>query len=555
MIIKSILATILLFVVLHYSLKGNNLKIDYLESSLVRPIIVGFFLLFVLIFYLVPGSYYFPHNNGVLGDNYLHLYWAFDQPGFLKPHHPLFPLIPEKFIRLLMGIKFLSVDDPMFLEKAYYWSIFPVSFSMAVALLLFFHMTFKKGVSNALLISIFFLFSTSYGFWIWAIQSNAIGISLAMELLIAAVFIYWYNERSTWWSAVLAILIGASIFLYNGLIYVALGTYLSMLWVVFAQRNKRLQLKIKELLVPTGILLLMASGYYLLEAHINHTYSLKRIFSKLSEVEYLGGFGISNILSSMESNFWSGINWIVGFFYTSKYNYWEPIQVDVNFPPGANWIKAFQIGALFTLIIFIAIHFLKGKQKPSEDLLVFGLINSLIIFIGFTIRMAGTHYYVLALVPNLILLVSFIVGKSNQNIQWHYIIPIVAILLCNIFFNSFTKLSVFEGSNISDHPYYFENESILNATKGEKAVYFKKMDLEYYPNKTLVLYYQDKFKGTNWITKWNDRNDLETKIDKSLEDSKEVFLSKDANDEVRHSKYSTNQLNEDLYLISVVIDP
>ena len=47
-------------------------------------------ILFLLWGYFGMDAYYFPTNNGILGDNYLHLLRSVENVNYLKHHHLLY---------------------------------------------------------------------------------------------------------------------------------------------------------------------------------------------------------------------------------------------------------------------------------------------------------------------------------------------------------------------------------------------------------------------------------------------------------------------------------
>lgn len=548
MIIKSFIAAFLIFFVLYYTLKNKAITIPFFETGKATKFITLLGILFLIFFYLIPVSYYFPYNNGVLGDNYVHLERALNQPGFIKHHHPLFPLISEKFLSVLISIKLLSINDPMFLEQAFYWSVFPISLGLSLSLILFSFILFKKNLSNLIWACILVLMATSYGVWLWAIQSNAIGLAIATELVVVSLFMIWYKSKKLGWLSLLAFFVGLSVFVHNGLIYLAMGSFLSVIWVLFRDRanNKRVLVQVVFFSV---ILFIMAAFYYLLQAKINNTYNLVQLFHTLSDSNYFGSFGSGEILGAMEGNFWAGINWLIGFYYTSAPSIWSTENVKISIPFAGEWFKAIQTGAVFTLLMVISIDSFKRRLHPSKDLLIFGLINSVVFFAGFTMRQAGSHYYVLALIPNLILLIAFIIGKKEKKSNLIYVIPIVIIIAGNVYFNSFTELSIFKGRNIDDHPYYKINASILKITEGKDAAYFGKMDLHYYPNMELVAYYKTKFSTITWVTEWSDEEDLEKRIAKNQLKGEEIFVSKEAYEILDREKTESRKVADNLYLI------
>ena len=239
MIIKTLIAAIVLLAITHYLVKR---KWDWPQLNISRRgrinlfILIGF--LFLVFAYFIPTSYYFPHNNnGVTGDNYLHMHWALTRNNYFKNHHLLFPLVAEKFVKGVVDIGLLKYNDPDFPEKAFRLSVMPVKAAMILSLvtitILFYKRT--KHLKNTVLL--FFLFATSFSIWVWGIQSNALGLAIATEILCIAFFGLWYKMRKTWHIILLAFLTGLGMFIHNGFIYFAVGLAISFFVATIFQRE------------------------------------------------------------------------------------------------------------------------------------------------------------------------------------------------------------------------------------------------------------------------------------------------------------------------------
>ncbi len=253
MFIKGLIASILIIISIRYISRIRiHYKFQIIENNKLL-IFWGSVFTFLLFGYLIPTSYYFPHNNGVTGDNYLHMNWALTGNLYLKHHHILFPLVGEILVKGLVKIGLLSEYDPLFLEKAFWLSAFPVKISMVFALVIS-AVVIQKTYKNLRLTMLwFFIISTSYASWIWGIQSNAIGIAIAIEILCISVYILWVKEYGFWQVVLVAFFTGLGVFTHIGFIYFSGGMALAVFSQIFPRKNfiRKLQLHVLTFAVIT----------------------------------------------------------------------------------------------------------------------------------------------------------------------------------------------------------------------------------------------------------------------------------------------------------------
>lgn len=514
MLLKSLILSILILTAAYMTSHSRRWLGNYsISRSIIWLFIISLGIYFVFAF-IIPIVYYYPINNGVLGDNYLHLERFLNKPGYVKHHHPLFPLLPDLFVRLTLYFGILDLKDSFFLEKVFQISVLLISLSMIGAISIFSRVLFKMDIPVISWFLVTLFISLSFGVSLWGNQSNAIGLGISLELILASIFIVWYKKRSMLYTALLAASIGISVFFHNGLIYLATGSFIASEIVILTDQNMALKTRVKESLVLSSTLLLMAIAYYVLQAEVNETYNFTQLFNIISDAKYFGDFQltINTILGAIESNFWSGINWISGFYYNHKYPYWADNEVLVKTHWFHQWVKAAQIGGILSFYFYMLFEFFWLKKKPSRALFIFGLCNSIVFFIGFTLRQSGTHYYVLALIPNLMLMVAFVIGSTKSS-KLPYTFSMLIIILGTIYFNLFTSFSVFEGADINEHPYYSESSQINTLSPTDSIYHLSRLDMTYYPNMAMAVYYKPKFGHIRWIS-YSDKRSILDEINK-----------------------------------------
>lgn len=126
--------------------------------------------------------------------------------------------------------------------------------------------------------------------------------------------------------------------------------------------------------------------------------------------------------------------------------------------------------------------------------------------------------------------------------------PVVLIVLGHIYFNGFTQLSVFEGGNINDHPYYKEAYAIIKVSKDNEVVIFRKLDTIYYPNLAMNAYYKNKFGRISWIYEWSNKEFLLMKVEDFMNEQKMGMVEEKASRSLEN-KFNFIKLDESVYMI------
>lgn len=302
-------------------------------------------------------------------------------------------------------------------------------------------------------------------------------------------------------------------FAHNGFIYFSIGIAISVLVTIFAIPSSKNQ-KYISAFTFIGISFLMATLYYFLEANINGTYNFVELFYLIADNSYFGTFNLKNIdlLGTIESNLWSGVNWFTNFEENAIYKYWAPDLEKIEFNLATKSLRIFQLGLMIATIFSIIYYGFKHSFSPIKYLFIPGLIISFIYFIGFSLRQTGSHYYTLTIVPNIFIFSSIVFSPKISTIEYRiYSVLLTLLIIANYSYNTFSKFSVFEGSNINDHPYYSENIIIHKSVAKQDAVYFRDIDISYYPNFAMSQYYESKFGNINWISQqgnWDTKEEL-----------------------------------------------
>lgn len=503
-------------------------------------------IIFLMVAYITKPMYYFPTNNGHLGDNYYHMGWALEDENYLKPHHILYPLIPGKLVSWSQKLGFLDKNDPFFYEKVYRLASLPVRLGICFAILIFGLYIFKitKSIINALLA--FFFLSTSYGFWVWGLQSSAIGLSMAFSLLGLVIGSIWYIKRNKLILFLLGFCASLAVFIHISQFYFALGIFLSVILIISLERKGNWSSKIKEILPFLASAVPLAVLFYLIEASLwNETNPIK-IFYKVSEVDYLGGFNLSerSFMSIVDLNVMNSIYQITNYDLREFYPFWKPEIIKVQKTILDNIFLLVHLASFLAIFLFIFWNYKKLSSPVAKGLIIFSSIISILFFLGFVLRPAGS-YAVAATPSHLVLISSLLYSIKGPQVQIPRAIIIITFAISGIFYNTTSTANIYRGRGINEHPYYIESSNIINSLKSnEKAVYYRHMDLTYYPNASLHYYYQFKFVDIEWRwDEWGDLTKLEVEIRNQLVSKKKrVFIGPEMENILKNGMFKTLKL-------------
>ena len=544
-------------------------------------VLLGLVLIFAFWGYINQPVYYFPNNNGVLGDNYYHMTRALEQDNYLKHHHLLFPLVAEKFVKGITTLGFVSESNPHYLETVFKWSSFPIRALACLSLFFFSWIIFniRKSAIDAFLV--FCLIAMSYGFWIFGIQSNALGMALSLQLIVAGFYMLWWKKLNYRNTLILAVLSGTSVFMYNGLLYFALGTCLAFLLGILKVKTHLLKKTIHVAIYGTSVLM-MAYWYYIVQMKVTESTSLTQLFHALSDTNYFGGFTHpeNGYFNAMMANVFKAKYTIVEYLSVQQ----NAIYMPVNFSNHIGELDRFASNyATFILFGLGGSVFITLWRSLKNCLLPFLIIGSATYFttiIGFTLRNAGSHYFVLVAVPSVILFLSVFLPPTKMRSEiWEFLsvrfkkalralnlkyniqerlsmildkapvysgplnliditkrVSLFLLVLLLLYYHGYSPIKLNRGTEIGSNPFYETHNLIKESTGNKKAVCFHEIDDQYYPNSGIKLYYNPKFNNISWHTlqrEDEDRDKLIKLINEYRKEGHEIFM-----DQIRYGLLS-----------------
>ena len=499
-----------------------------LEKRSWTKILIAIPVLYLVLALLQNPSFYFPYGNGLLGDNYMHMAWAIENESlYVKHHHLLFPLVPDVVITGFVKLGILNPDSPSFEETAYLISIYLVLIPCIVMIgyFAFAHYKYHKSILDLIIILI--LPFTSYALWGLAIQSNARGLAIAYEFFAFGVLIWAFRTRTTVSFFLLGFAVSGAMFLYNGLIYFCVGIFIAITLLIFLYESQGIRTSLKHFSAFVFIVLLMAYLFYEVQAKVNHTRDLDRLFDRLSDTRYFGEFSLDEVdwkenwRKNKEASFINFTNHT----WEKNYNIWDKRLFQLPASEMDKRSRKFGNFLLQLLLVIGVFDLIFMRKAINFPLFLAGLIVSLTTLAGFMLRQAGSPYFVVAFAPNLALLFSFTLSRE-KGLEYRRLIFIL-LLICLFYINGFGFRSILDKKNIEDHLFYTENQLIASVNEKDSAVYFRNIDQRYYPNLAINAFYRRRFGSINWINDssiLNNQRSLQRSISDSHAKSIAVFI-------------------------------
>lgn len=503
----------------------------------------GFFLaIFFLWAFLLPKTYYFPFNNGVVGDDYRYIGSIADgQPNFYQPHHLAFPWLAQKTIRIVEKVKFLSRTDPMYFEKVFSLSALPTKIIIICSLLFLGWGLLLVGFKPVdSLLAILFLGSTA-GFLTWGHQVNALGLALAGQTIASTAFLIWNHRRTAGTLALLGFLLSFCMYSHIGTLYFVMAGYMVVTGMLVSERTIPAVRKLQSLLIFNAPIVVLGLIFFYLTAQSAGSYDLKQIFHYMGSTHDAGEFSfrMGRLPKAISDNIVGSIVNILGYWYPNTVGLWL-------------YVIGFQIAVATALVISLARN-LPQVLADSRKLLFF-FLTSLIIFLCFIPWRTGTHYYVVATVPNVLLLAILFLAKSSSEADVLRRRTLVALLVvAMIGFTGFSTENVFKGSALNDRESYRIDQQIFTQlAPGEKAVYYRPFDSDY-ADSGIRQYYSGKFHAIKWVNnpaEWSHPEQLIPTLSGLLGDAQvKVFLGEEVLKTLLPvvSKIKTEQISNDVY--------
>jgi len=264
-----------------------NFEIDFLGRSKKRLLLTQLFMAIGLIIFLAWGylfraGYYLPEGVGLVGDNHLFVHHALEPGLYYYYGHFLFPIILEPIIQLGLHTHLLDALDPFLNAKVMALSSLPTRVLALSSLLLLGWYIYRKYRSFFLGILAIFTFAWSYGFWIYCLQGNGLGLVLPIEIMAIISILMWIDSQNDKWLFSAGLAISAAVFAHIAAFIFSLSVFITVVLLVFSQRMNAMK-KIKAVIWFSIPIISLGVIFYLLIANKVGTMRPIAIFHRIAQ--------------------------------------------------------------------------------------------------------------------------------------------------------------------------------------------------------------------------------------------------------------------------------
>jgi hypothetical protein len=524
--------------------KRINSSLEMKGGQILSSLIFGAFVLWA---YVLPNAYYYPWNIGVVGDTYHLLHWAMrDDGGYWLPHHFYYPWFAGKFIRFCSATGLLSKNDPLFLEKSVAVSIVPNRIAIILAFLCLAWALRISGFTRFdSILGTFFIAATA-GCWLWGHQSNALGFALAIQMFASTAILAWCRRFRRFDLLLMGLFLGAGLYVHGALIYFLAGGYFSVLFILLKNNElKPAEKKIQFLFFNLIIFLLGGVFYWLAGRHFK-AFEPRALFRAMADTPISGDFKLqlNRLPILIKDNLVSTL--------MNLFSYWDPkTSFDLS-------LNAIQILLMSSFVFILALNIKAVIRRLLKNESIFFALISVVTFGGFLLRGAAMHYYVVATVPNAILLfLLFFKAEPNgpqllqRRILWCFLMATM------ILYSGFSSWNVLGGSRLSEDEYYRVSRTIADTLKpGEKAIYVRPFEFDYRENH-IRNYYHHELGQIDWRTgEWQQPIPPEAVVSlrSALREGIKVFLADGVVETLRPSAHTaiTQHLAQDINSLDAI---
>jgi hypothetical protein len=471
MITFAILAGVLLFSAKKkFSVFGIILDNSISKKKIFSWMIVFITGIFILWGYVFKTAFYTPYNTGVQGDNFHYLSGILGSPHYYSPRHLIFPWIGGQFILFAEKIGILDPQSHLFRFKAMGIAAVAVRiFSIVGLIYLFrifklFNLSFAKRIFGVLFLA------TTFGYWLWSIQPNSLATALGLQCVALYYSIKMIKGKSkalfilSPLSVIMVLFAHISAISFVITLAVFLGVY------IFINNYKN----IKNLLFYMGCyagtllfagvtFLYISAGYF--NVRPNSLGSIKHYIDILIGAQHYGSFevlGVQELLKKLITN--------IGLTLLNFFGFWAPQNI-------FDYVLIFMILALAcALFLYISANFKKVFMRSDiQDrwIILMLLLTTIVPFIFFMLKTTTMHYYVIALVPNVVLFL-FLIFKTDKLYNSGFGTFLLFCFIPLLFlFNGFSSMNVLKGMDYSQSDCYKKFDALYHKYPKEKIYFYE----------------------------------------------------------------------------------
>lgn len=436
---------------------------------------------FLCAMYFSRPVYYTPYVGGTLGDNYNYVQHAVEDPGYFTSQHMFFPTVPGKIFHGLKRAGFFSEDDPLYLEKAFAFFSLPIRLAALAGSVALFLLLGRAGLSPVQrVVSVFFLITT-FGFWFWSLQSNAMGFLLSMQLAaFYATVRAVQTGRRPWF---VAAALGASFCFYTHIssVYVVAAMAGVVLFACLRPRSEGQDKRWACLASYAGVAGLLAGFHYIFMALHYGVWDIGRLFATVSDHGMFGkfGLGLPFLRRLVQDGVSTNLSVLLGLIQSEEKTRLESVVIVV------------QLAALLSFLWRLRDVDLRslGRFRGNEVFWT-GAACFVLCLMGFSARKTWPQYYV-AILPSAVLFLASSVLNPRRAAGRRAPVSILLLLAaCGLFINGFGSKNVFEGEKLESHSFYRTLRALRQAVPQGPIVFYGDSRTYEYNFTSMMHYYE-----------------------------------------------------------------
>ena len=372
--------------------------------------------------------------------------------------HLYFPYVPGKLLQLFVELGLFHRSDPLFLEKAFAFFSLPSRLLASAGLWCFYCLLRRRVPIFESLLGTAFL-STTFGYWFWPLQSNAVGFLVPMTVIALYATVRAFDQETP-----VAFVLSSTAISFCFLTHISAAYWVGTVGLaVVAIGLHRLREGKKRYAVSLGIFVLTAlvwvTLYYVCLKHQYGSHSLPEYAAILSDANTLGGFSVKDFVRLLlKSVFGLNAALLFGFVTQSSHTFFEKTVI------------LMQLGAG----LFLLISLLSSRKELKALFTDTGVLVAMAGFtgcmLGFAVRPTWFQYCSVVAGTTAFLFVFFVLAaKTFGGKRWY--VPAFAVLIIGGFYtNGMSSTRVFTERHLSDHIVYRTYSAVRELTHGEPAV-------------------------------------------------------------------------------------
>lgn len=448
---------------------GKIIEDNVAKNRIFQWAMISCAIIFICWGYILKSAFYTPYNSGAQGDNFYFIKGAMDHPNYGSGRHLIFPWIAGQLIFIAKKIGFLNPQNHLWQFYAFGLSSLPVRILSVVGLFYVYKLFKLLNLSFTKRILATLFLATTFGYWLWSIQPNALGIALGLECiaLYYSVRMVKNKDRTSFFFAPLFILLT----LYA---HISAAYFISALCIitgVYVVLNlcKKAEKSFGNLIIYFSTLFLGGSFflYTTLKKFALNIFQLKFYIDVMTNrINEYGQLQIKlSALRALVNN--------IGLALMNMFGLWGAQKV-------LDYILIFIILAIIcALFTYILLNFIKiiAKRNSEDDWILSIFLSTFIIpFVVFLFLKNGEHYYVITLVPTSIFFL-YLIFKIDEFCKKELGTFLICCLIPALFLlNGFSTMNVLKGLDFRQAGEFKKFESLYRIYPNEKVYFFETFD-------------------------------------------------------------------------------